>query len=243
MAHPFEKGMPFREKSVAYTWNDLSVTGHTGICLWNFTSRWKERIRTILHGLFFVYFNTQALKAPSRETLSYWDKECLKRRMVSIGGSDAHGTVIQRKHFAFTPLTYDYLLNSVNIHILLNRKMARDFGEAKNDVYNAMKEGRLFIAHDNLYPAKGFRFHFFSSDGVDLYIGEEDNFQPGQIVVELPSTGEIRLIRDGKLIERWRGRDAVYSVREKGVYRIEVYRHLFFFGWRPWIFSNPIYLR
>jgi hypothetical protein len=47
---------------------------------------------------------------------------------------------------AFTPLTYDYLLNSINIHILLNRKMARDFEEAKNNVYNAIKEGRLFVS-------------------------------------------------------------------------------------------------
>ncbi len=243
MAHPFEKGMPWKEKSLAYTWNDLSVSGHTGICLWNFTSRWKERIKSMWHGLFYVYFNTQCLKGPSRETLSYWDQECSKRRVVSIGGSDAHGSVLNWKHFTFTPLTYDYLLNSINIHILLNRKMARDFGEAKEEVYSAIKEGRLFIAHDNLFPANGFRFHFFSSDGVDLYLGEEGKFQPGQILVELPSEGEIHLIKDGKMIERWRGKEAVYAVRERGVYRIEVYRHLFFFGWRPWIFSNPIYLR
>ncbi|MBT3256204.1 MAG: PHP domain-containing protein [Deltaproteobacteria bacterium] len=54
LAHPFEKGMPFRDNSIAYTWNDLSVTGYTGICIWNFSSRWKERVRTVLHGLFFL---------------------------------------------------------------------------------------------------------------------------------------------------------------------------------------------
>jgi hypothetical protein len=32
-------------------------------------------------------------------------------------------------------------------------------------------------------------------------------------------------------------------VKEKGVYRVEVFRRLAFFGWRPWIFTNPIYLR
>ena len=34
-----------------------------------------------------------------------------------------------------------------------------------------------------------------------------------------------------------------YRVTEKGVYRIEVYRRVFLFGIRPWIFSNPIFLR
>ncbi len=93
MAHPFEKGMPFMEKSTAYTWNDLSVTAHTGVCIWNFTSRWKERVRSFLHGLFFVYFKTQTLKGPSQETLTYWDQQCLHRRVAAIGGSDAHGSV------------------------------------------------------------------------------------------------------------------------------------------------------
>ena len=68
LAHPFEKGMPFREKSVAYTWNDLSVSGYSGICLWNFSSRWKERIKGMVRGLFFLAFKTQTLKGPSRKT-------------------------------------------------------------------------------------------------------------------------------------------------------------------------------
>ena len=92
LAHPFEKGMPFAEKSVAYTWKDLSVTGYQGICIWNFMSRWKERVRTILHGFFFLTFKTQLLKGPSRETLDFWDRQCRQRRMAIIGGSDAHGT-------------------------------------------------------------------------------------------------------------------------------------------------------
>jgi hypothetical protein len=243
MAHPFEKGMPFVEKSTAYTWNDLSVTDHTGLCLWNFTSRWKERVKSFFHGLFFLYFKTQTLKGPSRETLNYWDQECLKRRFAAVGGSDAHGSVFKWGPFALKPFAYDYLLNSINIHVFVGKKLPRDLREAKAEVYGAMKEGRLFIAHDNLHPAKGFRFYFYSSDGSDLYMGEEGDFQPGEIVIELPSEGEIRLMKDGKLLQKWRGKEVVYQVTEKGVYRVEVCRHLFFFGWRPWIFSNPIYLR
>jgi hypothetical protein len=50
-------------------------------------------------------------------------------------------------------------------------------------------------------------------------------------------------MKDGALVQSWRGTEAVYAVTERGVYRIEVYRRLFPFGWRPWIFTNPIYLR
>ena len=243
LAHPFEKGMPFIEKSMAYTWNDLSVTGYTGICIWNFGSRWKERVKTALHGLFFLTFKNLTLKAPSTETLSFWDNLCQQKRVVAVGGSDAHGAIFRYALMSFTPLSYDALFRTINIHILLNRKMPKDFQEAKKEVYGAMKEGRLFIAQDGIFTAKGFRFSYSSDDGAGLVMGEEAPFHPGEFRVKLPGDGEIRLLKDGRLEKSWRRREAVYSVREKGVYRIEVYRHVFPFGWRPWIFSNPIYLR
>ena len=243
LAHPFEKGMPFVQKSVAYTWNDLSVKDYTGLCVWNFTSRWKERVKTLFHGLFFLAFKTRSLKGPSHETLSFWDGECLKRRVVAVGGSDAHGTAFKWGPLKLRPFSYDHLLNSINIHVFLKNKLSRTLPEAKAELYEAMGKGRLFIAHENLSPARGFRFDFAGSDGSDLYMGEEAPFRPGQIVVESPGAGRIRLVRDGSLMEERHGREAIFQINEKGVYRVEVYKPVFLFGWRPWIFSNPIYLR
>ena len=243
LAHPFEKGMPFAEKSVAYTWNDLSVSGYTGVCIWNFTSRWKERVKTLFHGLFFLTFKTQMLRGPSRETLAFWDQACQERRVVAVGGSDAHGTQFRWGPLRLTPFSYDYLLNSICIHVFLKNKLSRTPEEAKQEIYGAMKGGRLFIAHENLGSARGFRFDFASSDGTDVYMGEEAPIRPGQFVVESPAEGQIRLIKDGVLTDQRRGKEAIFPVNEKGVYRVEVYKRLFLFGWRPWIFSNPIYLR
>jgi hypothetical protein len=243
LAHPFEKGMPFKEKSIAYTWNDLSVSGYTGICIWNFSSRWKERVKTIFHGLYFLAFKHHTLKGPSQETLDFWDSQCRKRRVVAIGGSDSHGALFRWGLIRFRPLTYDYALNSVNVHVFLNHKIQKDFESAKKNIYDALRQGRLFIANDQLYPAKGFRFVFRSDDGSEIFMGEEDAFKKGSLVIKLPQEGEIRLINDGRLIAHWQGKEADYAVREKGVYRVEVFKRLFIFGWRPWIFSNPIYLR
>jgi hypothetical protein len=244
LAHPFELGMPFIEKSVAYRWDDLTVKGFTGICIWNFTSRWKERIRTVFHGLFCLWFKTQSLQGPSPETLQFWDGLCKERKCVAIGGSDAHGSSVQFGPWRLTPLTYDFLLKTVNIHILLPRSLSKDLGSAKEQVYGAMKAGRLFLAHDGLASSRGFRMDYLSRDGVQHYQGEEAVFGGGgTLVVELPEYGEIRLIRDGKKIRSWRGEEAIYPVVENGVYRVEVYRRTFLFGWRPWIYSNPIYLR
>ncbi|MFC1867976.1 CehA/McbA family metallohydrolase [Thermodesulfobacteriota bacterium] len=242
-AHPFEKGMPFHEGSVAYTWKDLSVTGFTGLCIWNFTSRWKERVKTVFHGIFFLIFKSQTLKGPSRKTMAFWDELCRQRRVGAIGGSDAHGSLFRWGPITITPLSYDFLLRTTNIHIFLNNKILKDLKNARRDIYEAMKEGRLFIANDILYPAKGFKFYFISDDGSDLVMGEEDHFQPGNLVVELPDKGEVRLFQDGVRVAARRGMEFVYRVKKKGVYRVEVYRRLHLFGWRPWIFSNPIYLR
>lgn len=243
LAHPFEKGMPFVNKSVAYTWNDLTVTGYTGVCIWNFASRWKERIRTFFHGIFCMVFKHRSLKGPSQKTMAFWDEQCRERRVAAIGGSDAHGTHFKWALFNFRPLSYDDFFRSINVHLFLNKWLPLEFEDAKEAVYGAIREGRLFIAHDGISPAKGFRFDFTADDGSDLVMGEEAPFREGNLVVELPSEGKIRLLKDGSPVLIGQGREAVYRVQEKGVYRVEVYKKAFPFGWRAWIFSNPIYLR
>ena len=243
LAHPFEKGMPFSENSVAYTWNDLSVTGHTGICIWNFTSRWKERIKTPFHGLLCLLFKPQTLKGPSSKTVSFWDKLCKQKKVVAIGGSDSHGSPFRWGPICFTPLSYDYLLNTINVHLLLKERLPGDFKRAREEIYGTLREGRLFIAHENLSPARGFRFYYVSQDGAPLTMGEEKPFEPGTLNIEVPKQGKIRLFKDGILQKQWHGQRASYRVDDRGVYRVEVYYRLLLFGWRPWIFSNPIYLR
>jgi hypothetical protein len=243
LAHPFEKGMPFREKSIAYTWNDLSVTGYTGICIWNFSSRWKERVRGPLHGLFFLLFKTWMLKGPSRKTLWFWDRQCQQRQVVAIGGSDAHGAGFRWGRFQFVPLSYDYALSSINVHLLLKTSLSKDFSEAKDQIVGALREGCLFIAHENLKTAAGFRFFYRDEKGSRVTMGEAAPFKRGNLFVETPASGRISLVKDGVLLREWRGKKVSFSVDEKGVYRVAVYRHVPFFGLRPWIFSNPIYLR
>jgi len=243
LAHPFEKGMPFVQKSIAYIWHDFSVTGFTGICIWNYMSRWKERVKSIFHGMYFLMFKKQTLKGPSRQTLTLWDDLCQQRRVVAIGGSDVHGTLFKWGLINLRPFSYDYLLGTINIHIFLNKRMPRDFKEAKEEIYSAMREGRLFIAHDRLAPARGFKFDFIADDGSDSFMGEKSFFQKGNLIMEIPKNGEIRLIRNGMLEKTWVGTEAIYRVEERGVYRVEVYIRHFPFGLRPWIFSNPIYLR
>jgi hypothetical protein len=242
LAHPLEKGMPFKENSIAYTWNDLQVKGFAGIEIWNFSSRWKERVKSPIHGFFHLLFKALTLKGPDKATLELWDRLCLERKTVAAGGSDAHGSKFQWAGMRFTPLSYPFLLNSINMHILLDKKLSQDFSEAKTQVYDAMKEGRLYVAHDNLKRVKGFRFYFSAGDRVSAVMGQDIAFEKGTLFVESPFKGEIRILKNGKVVKKIKGQTAQLDADGPGVYRAEVYLRNLIFGWRPWIFSNPIYL-
>ena len=244
LAHPFEEGMPFLENSMAYTWNDWSVSGYTGICIWNFTSRWKENVKTSWHGIYHLIFKTYTVKGPSRKTLETWDRLCLKRQVVAIGGSDAHGSSMKIGLLKLTPLSYRYLLGTINTHVLTPSPLGGDFTTDKGIIYEALRAGSCFVAHDGLSPAKGFRFFFTRDrDGERVQMGEEAPFSPGTARIELPRRGLIRVIKNGSLLKGRNGSELSFEITERGVYRVEVFRKTLLFGFRPWIFSNPIYLR
>ncbi|HUU41848.1 MAG TPA: PHP domain-containing protein, partial [Desulfatiglandales bacterium] len=180
LAHPFEKGMAFLENSIAYVWNDWSVAGYTGICIWNFSSRWKENVKSFLHGIFHLIFKKYTLKPPSRKTLTTWDGLCLKRRVVAIGGSDAHGSSVKIGFLKIKPFSYSYLLGTINTHVLTTAPLQGDLTRDKEMVYNSLKEGNCFIAHDWLFPAKGFRLSFIRDKNQEkLDMGREGKFSPG----------------------------------------------------------------
>jgi hypothetical protein len=74
-------------------------------------------------------------------------------------------------------------------------------------------------------------------------MGDEVNFTGGQkLIAAFPVNSHIRLLRNGAVIKEVDAAKLEYPIAQPGVYRLE--------GWltldgepRPWIYSNPIYLR
>lgn len=113
----------------------------------------------------------------------------------------------------------------------------------------AVKGGRVFVAHEWMGDATGFRLSWVDAEAPELttrvraWMGDEKPFAAGgRIDVESPLPGRIRLIRGGKEVARSEGVRLQVPVSEAGVYRAEVWLEV---GgeWRPWIYSNPVYLR
>lgn len=73
----------------AYPWVEWDTEDFTGIEIWNHMSEWVENLtednkyRSFLHPL-------RTIIAPPKETLKVWDELSLKRKVVGIGGIDAH---------------------------------------------------------------------------------------------------------------------------------------------------------
>ena len=116
-------------------------------------------------------------------------------------------------------------------------------------IRSALEQGHAYVSHDWMCDATGFSFVLEQTAGSGsnaakhLLMGDEAAFTGGQTLRgAFPVRCHARLLRDGKVIDEVDNDKFVHSLSEPGVYRLE--------GWlkldgeeRPWIYSNPIYVR
>lgn len=245
IAHPFERACPLSKKKLAYTWNDWEVGGYTGICIWNFMSAWKGKVQGLLSGLYYFVHPCDAIASgPDLETLRTWDQACQDRPVVAIGGSDAH-----EQWFKLGPLgrvcvfPYEFLLRTVNTHVLVTERFSRDFDHDRELAYEALESGRCFVANDYLCSARGFRFSA-AVGGREVAMGGEVPWQKGICLkVTCPRKALIVVRKDGTCYGAALGCNWIDELREPGVYRAEIFLRDRLGRKRAWIFSNPVYVR
>ncbi len=242
LAHLTDPAAPaFREPDIS--WVDWSVDGYTGIELWNGFSELKTVIPTKLHGILYAYVPILVAHSPPAETLRRWDQLLSTRRVVAIGGSDAHALDMRMGPLRRTVFPYEYHFGTINTHALISEPLSGKEIEDEKSVYAALSAGHCFIGYDRPFPTRGFRLSAQSRDdqaimGDEIICGDGVTLQ-----AYLPAFGEIRLVRNGEVIQDMpRAHALTYHARQPGVYRIEAYRR--YLGMRRgWIFSNPIYVR
>ncbi|MEE2618320.1 MAG: histidinol-phosphatase, partial [Candidatus Poribacteria bacterium] len=137
-------------------------------------------------------------------------------------------------------LPYEYLYRTIRTHVLLNEPLSKSsLHEDKRKIYAALKAGNCFIAHDIIADSSGFLFSGNTKDSSDLIMGQETKFNHMvELCVSVPYQAEIQLLRNGETIKNINEKKLHISTDKSGVYRVEVY-----LDGRPWIFSNPIFLR
>ena len=239
LAHPHEKRQ--HKEHPAYPWTEWDTDEFTGIEIWNHMSEWVENLteenkyRSFLHPL-------RTIVAPPSESLKVWDELSLKRKIVGIGGIDAHAHKYNLVGFLEVEIfPYKVLFKSIRTHVLLDHlikkgKNSKDIETAKWQIYNALRDGKCFVANDYVAESKGFRF-FAEHKGTKYQMGdtisESKNIKLNVLLPGLKS--EIKLIANGKVLETALGIDAEFVISKKGIYRVEV-----FYENRAWIYSNHI---
>ncbi len=240
IAHPHEKRNSM-EKHPPYPWIEWDTEDFTGIEIWNHMSEWMEGLTEQNKYNYFIH-PLKSVTTPSKETLGVWDKLNLKRRVVGIGGVDAHAHKVNLLgFFEVEVFPYKVLFKSIRTHIFTEKDF-NDKGNklnlevAKKEVYNSLRSGHCFFSNYYYGDAKG--FNFLAEDGSKSYMmGETIPLRNNlKLKTVIPGTGgNIKLLRNGEVISSLDGSELQFDVKDKGAYRVEVYIEN-----NAWIFSNHI---
>ena len=237
-AHPFSQGSPRFKRARGMPFEALDCDALDGIELWSFANDTGEAVTSIAGLLRFLAAPGRVLDHPPRRNLRGWDELCRSRRVVAIGGLDAHqyGKRVGR----FVPLrvmAYHRSFRFIRTHVLCEEPPDRSLEHDRAQVLAALRAGRCYIAVDAVAPAYGFRF-----EADDLPMGAEAPAGRRTLHVRTPGRAKLRLLRDGEQLAGGLGDSLDVDVEEPGVYRVEALREAKGRE-RTWILSNPIYLR
>jgi hypothetical protein len=238
-AHPWSTGSKrFKRAGEGMPFDALHSQWLHGVELWSFVTDTAESLDSIADALRFVVAPQRVLDHPPPRNLAAWDQLCRTRRVVALGGLDAHQ--IGKRVGPVVPLrlmAYRRSFRFIRTHVLCDQAPARELERDRALVFGALRNGRCYIAVNSVAPARGFRF-----DAGDLPMGAEAPSGRRTMRARTPLPARLRLLRDGEEIATAEGTQLDREVEEPGVYRVEARRKAHGRE-RTWILSNPIYLR
>ena len=225
IAHPYYKKA---------RWKDWTVSGFTGIEAYNVAHDTLDENRARL-----VFWTLTAPVGPfyfsildrPYDPLAAWDEMIRQHgRVVGIGSADAHEFHVGGLKFA----PYEVMFQLIRTHLLVSNPTL-----SPEVIYDALRRGHAYLAIELVAEAKGFQFLAHIDQRVVGVMGDEIPFEPGlHLKTWMPAPAQATLFKDGQAIQSAVLQNWDIPVTEPGVYRLEASRHN-----KPWIFSNPIYIR
>jgi hypothetical protein len=171
------------------------------------------------------------------------------RRVVAIAGNDAHANIgLSLRQLTGKPLLelkldpYERSFQVVRTHVLVER--AEPLRE--ENLLDALARGHAYVSFDILCDASGFRFQ--ATNGAEQkLLGDEIALLSGvRLQVATPVQSRIVLVRNGQVVrEESETMKFEWTTQEAGVYRVVCYLPQLPapLDAKPWIISNPIYVR
>jgi hypothetical protein len=245
-AHPFSRGGHMLAPELArrivlpHGWPALDdPRGCDGVELWSLTTDAAEGWRTPAEAVRWLRDPERAIAAgPPARHLREWDALSARRRVPAIGGLDGHQPGVRVRGRVLSPLSHRRTFGLLRTHLLCERALT---GEPEADwrtVLAALREGAAWLACPCVAPATGARLWAERPDGGIVAMGGEAPAEHSMLRVRLPRAAELRVLRDGVLLQQVHDAELDVEIGARGVYRVEAR-----IDDRLWLLSNPIHLR
>ncbi len=238
---------------------DLGAGVYDGVEVYNvYTNSKRINYATLLFDGLWSYWGRPELlfarfyERPG-ENLRRWDElnAAGARRAYAFAGNDAHANVglsfqdqAGGKVFDLKLDPYERSFRLVRTHVLI----PRDTSLEESSLLDALRSGRSFLAFDLFGDPTGFRFTADNGAGVHT-MGEEIQLPPGaavRLAARSPVKCRTVFFRDGQVLAEVKdSASAEFNATGKGVYRVEIYLDQLgsLLDGKPWIISNPIFVR
>lgn len=240
IAHPDHQGCPlFHVKH--YPWIDWSVTGYTGIGVWDFMTDWQNSLTGYLRAALSYAWPALFLRGPSPQTLARWDRLSRERPVVGIGELDNHATVMRIGGLTLSAFPFARVFRLIRTHLLTASPLSGDSQRDIALILDALGRGHAYVSLDSFCNPAGFSLLLREGDR-SATMGDTLALRgSATITATVPARARIRLVRNGTLHHQTTGTELSLTVTESGIYRIEAYLRVYG-RWRPWIFSNPVHV-
>lgn len=164
--------------------------------------------------------------------LERWDRETAQHPFTGIAANDSHQNQIF-DGVTFDPYAVSFRHSSTHI-------LARELAEA--DIRASLAAGHVYVSHDWLCDPSGFSFVAQNNLGVFDMGDTVPLTNNTRLEAHFPVPAKIKLIHNGSVVSEAGDSKINFTVKEEGAYRIEAWLTVDGED-RPWIYSNPIYVR
>lgn len=236
VAHPQGKHKPWLRihHRPWYHWDHPTIRGME---IWSYTHDWVDAVAwwRFPRAHEVHRFPERWVQGPDETVLRMWDRLAQERRVAGLGGLDCHAIHVPIANVTIFP--YERMFRMLRNHLFIPAGLS---GPARiRALWQALAEGRCWVAHDILQETTGARCEARTPGGETLPPGTERPFEKGiEMTLDLPCEADAAWIANGVARLRERTRTLTAEPIGPGVYRFEAR-----LDGRPWVFSNPFYLR
>jgi len=233
IAHPDEI-RPRHARYPSYPWLAWDAIGFDAIEIWNQMSEWMENLSS-MNWLKMLFSPRKSLDSPTGRILDRWDSLNRQGKIAGLAAIDVHAHPYRFGPFRITIFPYKVQFRSLRTHLLLTEELSREIPIARRQIYEAIRDCRVFVSNFRWGDASGFKFMARRGAQEAIAGGSVDSYKDAIIQVQTPNKAKIRLIGNGERLVEIDASNLEYKPKQNGLYRVEVLKRN-----KGWIYSNHI---